>query len=107
MHVSTNFVQEIRVKKSPGTNGLKGQYNNKPACLPLRSVLQPSQLLAVACVPMLTSPACLPARPAVLSCGAGEDIEERGALERRFRELCEREAALMAEMAALRDAAAV
>jgi hypothetical protein len=70
-------------------------------------VLQPSQLLAVACVPMLTSPACLPARPAVLSCGAGEDIEERGALERRFRELCEREAALMAEMAALRDAAAV
>jgi hypothetical protein len=40
-------------------------------------------------------------------CGAGEDIEERGALERRFRELCEREAALMEEMAALCDAAAV
>ena len=77
------------------------------ACLPLRFVLQPPQLLAVACVSVLTSPACLPARPGVLLCGAGEDIEERGALERRFRELCEREAALMEEMAALCDAAAV
>lgn len=38
---------------------------------------------------------------------AGEDIEERAALERRFQELCEREAAVMAEMAALREVAVV
>ena len=33
---------------------------------------------------------------------AGEDIEKRAALEKRFQELCDREAALMAEIATLR-----
>ncbi len=44
------------------------------------------------------SPALLsPPHPA-----AGEDIEKRAALEKRFQELCDREAALMAEIATLR-----
>lgn len=37
---------------------------------------------------------------------AGEDIEKRAALEKRFVELCDQEAALMAEMVALREVAA-
>lgn len=37
---------------------------------------------------------------------AGEDIEKRAELERKFRELCDREAQLMAEIAALRQATA-
>jgi hypothetical protein len=46
---------------------------------------------------------CLLAPP---SHGAGEDIEERSALERRFHELCEREMVLMAEIATLREVVA-
>lgn len=38
---------------------------------------------------------------------AGEDVEARGELERKFAVLCDKEAQLMAEIAALRDAAVV
>lgn len=40
--------------------------------------------------------------PHTLPSPAGEDIEKRTALEKRFQELCDREAALMAEIATLR-----
>lgn len=51
------------------------------------------------------------ARPQTVFCSplplapAGEDIEKRTALEKRFQELCDREAALMAEIATLRKEA--
>ena len=43
--------------------------------------------------------------PTLVLAAAGEDIEKRAALEKRFQELCDREAALMAEIATLRKEA--